>query len=94
MSLRRRTKKTEKRQEKTRITYFLETNKKVIDTTVIGYVDASPQESVESTRSYVLSLMQGPSSGTTKSSFGGGLRTKPAMSSRLMTTSHRRRSRP
>ena len=32
----------------------METNKKVIDTTVIGYVDASPQVSVESTRSYVL----------------------------------------
>jgi hypothetical protein len=36
----------------------LETNKKVIDTTVIGYVDASPQVSVESTRSYVLTGMQ------------------------------------
>jgi hypothetical protein len=36
----------------------LETNKKVIDTTVIGYVDASPQESVESTRSYVFTGMQ------------------------------------
>ena len=30
----------------------------MIDTTVIGYVDASPQESVESTRSYVLTAMQ------------------------------------
>jgi hypothetical protein len=36
----------------------LETNKKVIDTTVIGYVDASPQEPVGSTRSYVLTGMQ------------------------------------
>jgi hypothetical protein len=36
----------------------LETNKKVIDTTVIGYVDASPQESVESMRSHVLKGMQ------------------------------------
>ncbi len=51
--------RTEKREEKTRITYFLETNKKVIDTTAIGYVDASPQESVESTGSYVLSQMRG-----------------------------------
>jgi hypothetical protein len=59
MSWCRRTKRTEKREEKTRITYFVETNKKVMDVTVKGYVDASPQQSVESTRSYVLSLMQG-----------------------------------
>jgi hypothetical protein len=59
MSWCRRTKKTEKCDQKTRITYCLETNKKVIDVTVNGYVDASPQESVESTRNHVLSLMQG-----------------------------------
>jgi hypothetical protein len=53
MNLRRKPNRTEDFEAKTRITYVLETNKKVIDTTVIGYVDASPQESVESTRSYV-----------------------------------------
>jgi hypothetical protein len=51
MNLRRKTNRTEDFKAKT---YVLETNKKVIDTTVIGYVDASPQVSVESTRSYVL----------------------------------------
>ena len=55
----RRTKRTEKHEAKTRITYFLETNKKVIDTTVIRYVDGSPHAAVEDTRNYVLSLMQG-----------------------------------
>ena len=54
MNLRRKTNRTKDFEAKTRITYVLETNKKVIDTTVIGYVDASPQVSVESTRSYVL----------------------------------------
>lgn len=58
MNLRRKTNRTEDFEAKTRITYVLETNKKVIDTTVIGYVDASPQVSVESTRSYVLTGMQ------------------------------------
>ena len=58
MNLRRKPNRTEDFEAKTRITYVLETNKKVIDTTVIGYVDASPQESVESTRSYVFTGMQ------------------------------------
>ena len=56
MNLRRKTRQP-KFGAKTRIS-FLGDQQKVIDTTVIGYVDASPQESVESTRSYVLTDMQ------------------------------------
>ena len=56
---RHRAKKVEKFGEKTRVTYFLETSKKVIDLMVIRYVDASPHAAVEDTRNYVLSQMQG-----------------------------------
>ena len=58
MNLHRKTPRTREFEAKTRITYVLETNKKVTDTTVVGYVDAAPQVSVESTRSYVLTGMQ------------------------------------
>jgi hypothetical protein len=58
MNLRRKTSRTEDIEANTRITCVLDTNKKVIDTIVIGYVDASPHVSVESTRSYVLTGMQ------------------------------------
>jgi hypothetical protein len=57
MNLRRKTKTAEVRSEDQDL-LLLGDQQKVIDTTVIGYVDASPQESVESTRSYVLTGMQ------------------------------------
>jgi hypothetical protein len=43
MNLRRKTNRTKDFEAKTRITYVLETNKKVIDTTVIGYVTPRPK---------------------------------------------------
>jgi hypothetical protein len=58
MNLRLKTNRNRGLEGEDRITYVLETNKKVIGTTVIGYVDASPQVSVESTRSYVLTGVQ------------------------------------
>jgi hypothetical protein len=45
--------------EKARVTYYLQTNKKLIDVTVIRYADDSPHAAVEDTRSYVLSQWQG-----------------------------------
>ena len=51
--------KKEKWGEKTRVTYFVETDKQLRDLTVIGYVDDSPRAAVEASRVHVLSLMKG-----------------------------------
>src|SRR5882757_7284121 len=48
--------KKEKWGEKTRVTYFLETDKQLRDLTVIRYVDASVQAAVEESRDHVLTL--------------------------------------
>ena len=45
--------------EKTRVTYFLETDKQIRDLTVVRYVDDSPRAAIESSRDHVLSLAQG-----------------------------------
>src|SRR6476620_11431077 len=51
--------KKEKWGEKTRVTYFVETDKQLWDLTVIGCVDDSPSAAVEASRDHVLSLMKG-----------------------------------
>lgn len=48
--------KAEKWGEKTRITYFLQTDKELHETTVVRYVDNSAHAAVEATRGHVLSL--------------------------------------
>ena len=55
----RRGKTAETAREKTRVTYYLQTNKKLIHVTVIRYVDDSPYAAVEDTKGYVLSQWQG-----------------------------------
>lgn len=57
MRLFRRSK--EKWGEKTRITYFLETDKQTWDLTVICCADDSPRANVESSRDHVLTLAKG-----------------------------------
>lgn len=76
MNLCRKTNRTEDFESKTRITYVLETNNKVIDTTVIGYVDASPQECVRAAGDMSSLASRWPSSGIRKTSFVDGLTTK------------------
>ena len=48
-----------KASEKTRVTYFLETDKQLRDLTVIRYADDSPRAAVEGSRDHVLSLTKG-----------------------------------
>lgn len=49
----------EKWGEKTRITYFLQSDRELRDLTVIGYVDDSATAAVESSRDHVLTLAKG-----------------------------------
>lgn len=49
----------EKWGEKTRISYFLQTDKEVRDLTVVGYVDDSATAAVESSRDHILSQFKG-----------------------------------